>query len=44
VALNGQRIIDFSMEKGMGIISYRHIFSYIRESYQQLGEWSSLVI
>jgi hypothetical protein len=36
--LNGQRIIIFSMDRGMGIISYGQVFSYMRESYQQLGE------
>jgi hypothetical protein len=41
-ALNGQRIIHFSMEKGRRIISQGQIFSYIRESYQWLEEWSLL--
>jgi hypothetical protein len=30
--------IRFSMEQGMKIISWGQVFSYIRESYQQLGE------
>jgi exonuclease III len=33
----GQRIIRSSMERGMKIISYGQVFSYIRESYQKLG-------
>jgi hypothetical protein len=37
-ALKGQRIVRFSMKKGMKIISQGQVFSYIRESYQQLGE------
>jgi hypothetical protein len=40
MALNGQRIIRFSVDMGMGIISQGQDFSYIRESYQRLGEWS----
>jgi TPP-dependent indolepyruvate ferredoxin oxidoreductase alpha subunit len=43
-ALNGQRIIHFSMDRGMGIISQGQDFSYIRESYQRLGERNLLVI
>jgi hypothetical protein len=36
--LKEQRIIRFSMDRGMKIISYRQVFSYIIESYQQLEE------
>jgi exonuclease III len=32
----GERIIHFSMEKGMGSISQGPVFSYIRESYQRI--------
>jgi hypothetical protein len=35
-ALNGQRIIHSSMERGMKIISLGQVFLCIRESYQQL--------
>jgi hypothetical protein len=34
----------FFVEREMGIISEGQIFSYIRDSYQWLGEWSLLVI
>jgi hypothetical protein len=44
VALNGQRIIHFSKEKGMKIISQGQVSSYRRESYQCLGQWNLLVI
>jgi hypothetical protein len=44
VAQNGQRIIHFSMKKGMEIISKGQMFSYTRESYQQLGQYSLLAI
>jgi hypothetical protein len=44
VALNEQRIIFSSVERGMGIISKGQVCSYTRESYQRLGEWSLLVI
>jgi hypothetical protein len=37
-AMNRQRIMHFSMEKGMKIVSYRQVFSHIRGSYQQLGQ------
>jgi hypothetical protein len=36
-AQKGQRIIHFSLEKGM-IISWERVVSYLGESYQQLGE------
>jgi hypothetical protein len=36
--------IHFSMERGMRTMNYVKVFSYIRESYQQLRGWSSLVI
>jgi exonuclease III len=36
----GQKIIHFSMDRRMGIISYGQVFSYTRESYQGLGDWS----
>jgi hypothetical protein len=35
---HGQRIIHFSMEKEIKIISYGQVFSDIRESYQWLGK------
>jgi hypothetical protein len=41
--MNGQRIVHFSVDRGMGIISKGQVFPYIRESYQRLGEWSLLV-
>jgi hypothetical protein len=44
VALNGQRIIHFSLEEGMRTISSGQVFSCIRESYQWLGEWCLLAI
>jgi hypothetical protein len=34
----------FSVDRGMGIISYGQVSSYVRELYQRLGEWSLLVI
>jgi mRNA deadenylase 3'-5' endonuclease subunit Ccr4 len=34
----------FFYGQGMGIISYGQVFSYIRESYQWLQKWRSLVI
>jgi hypothetical protein len=37
-------IIHFSIEKGMRIISYEVFFLYLKESHQQLEEWSLLVI
>jgi hypothetical protein len=42
-ALNGQRIIHFSMDRGMGITSSGLVSSYVRESNQRLEEWSSIV-
>jgi hypothetical protein len=42
-ALNGQKITHFFMDRGMGIISQGQDFSYTRESYQRLAEWSLLV-
>jgi hypothetical protein len=44
VALNQQTNIHFSLEKGMKIMNYVQVSSYIRESCQLLREWSSLVI
>jgi hypothetical protein len=38
MALYGQKIIHFSMDRGVAIICYGQVFSYIRESYQRLGE------
>jgi hypothetical protein len=42
MALNGQEIIHYSMEKGMGIISYGQDFSILRIS-SAVREWSLLV-
>jgi hypothetical protein len=44
VPQNQQANIHFYIEKGMKIINYVQVFSYIRESCQQLRGWSSLVI
>jgi hypothetical protein len=44
VALNEQANIHFSMEKGMKIMNLVQVFSYIKESYQQLRRQSLLVI
>jgi hypothetical protein len=43
-ALNWHRILHFSMENRMGIVSLGQVFSYVRESYLRLREWSFLVI
>jgi hypothetical protein len=43
VALNQKAHIQFSMEKGMKIMNFVQFFLYLRESCQQLREWSSLV-
>jgi hypothetical protein len=37
-ALNGQRIVHLSVEKGTGFVSYGKVFSYIIESYWRSGE------
>jgi hypothetical protein len=42
VALNQQATIHFSMKKGMKIMNYVQVLSYIKESYQQLRGQSSL--
>jgi hypothetical protein len=37
VALNQQVNILFPVERGIRIMNYVQVFSYIRESYKQLG-------
>jgi hypothetical protein len=44
VALNGRGLYTFLWTGEWGSSVRDRIFSYIRESYQRLGEWSSLVI
>jgi hypothetical protein len=43
-ALKGQRIIRFTMEKGLKIINQGQVFSYIRESYHHLGGCSHVEV
>jgi hypothetical protein len=44
VALKGPRIIHFAMDREWGSSVRDSFFSYIREWYQRLEEWISLVI
>jgi hypothetical protein len=44
VAQNKQANIHFPMEKGVNIMNWIQVFSYIRESCQQLRGWCSLVV